>query len=353
MRLFLRIQKPHFMKKVLVTGGCGYIGSHTLIDLLDAGFEVVSVDNLSNSDEKPLDGIEKITGKRVRNYVVDLTDLEKTRDVFEKNPGICGIIHFAALKSVGESVFEPLRYYHNNLEGLVNILTCAREFNVDNFIFSSSCSVYGNAEELPVTESTPFGEAECPYARTKQIGEKIIGDLCVVTPEFNAILLRYFNPAGAHESALIGESPRNVATNLVPVITESAIGKRPSMTVFGDDYPTRDGSCIRDYIHVMDLANAHTKGLQHLLEKQNPGNCQVFNVGIGEGVSVMEAIRAFEKITEKKLNYSIGPRRAGDVAAIYANKEKSEKWLGWQPKRGVKEIMRTAWAWEIARSTGE
>jgi len=346
----LPIQKPRLMKKVLVTGGCGYIGSHTLVDLLNAGFEVVSIDNLSNSDEKPLDGIEKITGTRVRNYKVDLTDLEKTRAVFEKNPGITGIIHFAALKSVGESVFEPLRYYHNNLEGLVNILTCACEFGVHHFIFSSSCSVYGNAEELPVTEGTPFGEAECPYARTKQIGEKIIGDLCAVTPEFNAILLRYFNPAGAHESALIGESPRNAATNLVPVITETAIGKRPSMTVFGDDYSTRDGSCIRDYIHVMDLANAHTKALQYLLEKKNPGDCQVFNAGIGEGVSVLEAIRAFEKVTGKALNYTIGPRRAGDVVAIYSNNEKSQKCLGWQPKRGVDEIMRTAWAWELVRS---
>ncbi|MFQ5445740.1 MAG: UDP-glucose 4-epimerase GalE [Saprospiraceae bacterium] len=338
------------MKKVLVTGGCGYIGSHTIVDLLDAGFEVISLDNLSNSDEKPLDGIEKITGQRVRNYAIDLCDLQKTREVFEKNPGITGIIHFAALKSVGESVFEPLRYYHNNLEGLVNILNCAREYGVDHFIFSSSCSVYGNAEDLPVTEDTPFGEAECPYARTKQIGEKIIEDLCVVSPEFNAILLRYFNPAGAHESAQIGESPRIKATNLVPVITETAIGKRPSMTVFGDDYDTRDGSCIRDYIHVMDLANAHTKGLLFLMEKKNPANCEVFNVGIGEGVSVLEAIHAFEKVTGQKLNYSIGPRRAGDVVAIYANNKKSERWLDWKARRGVEEIMRSAWSWELARS---
>ncbi len=338
------------MKKVLVTGGCGYIGSHTLADLLNAGYEVISIDNLSNSDEKPLDGIEVITGKQVRNYVVDLTDFEKTRKVFENNPGIDGIVHFAALKSVGESVFEPLRYYHNNLEGLINILACAREFNIGNFIFSSSCSVYGNSEELPVTETTPFGEAECPYARTKQIGERIIEDFCAVTPGLKAILLRYFNPAGAHVSAHIGESPRNQANNLVPVITETAIGKRPSMTVFGDDYPTRDGSCIRDYIHVMDLANAHTKGLEYLLKNKNSDNCEVFNVGIGEGVSVLEAIRAFEKVTGQKLNYTIGQRRAGDVVAIFANKEKAEKYLGWKPERGIEEIMRSAWAWELARS---
>lgn len=337
------------MKKVLVTGGCGYIGSHTIVDLINNGFDVISIDNLSNSDESVLDGIRRITGKQVRNYEVDLCNLTKTRAVFENNPGIAGIIHFAALKSVEESVFQPLRYYHNNLESLHNVLACAKEFGVPHFIFSSSCSVYGNAEELPVTENTPFGEAECPYARTKQMGEKIIEDFTKVTPEVKAVLLRYFNPCGAHESAFIGESPRNKATNLVPVITETAVGRRESMTVFGDDYDTRDGSCIRDYIHVMDLANAHTKSLQYLMDSKNAGFCEVFNVGIGEGVTVLEAVHAFEKVTGRKLNYRIGPRRAGDVVAIYANTEKSEEALGWKPVRGIEEIMRSAWEWEKVR----
>jgi UDP-glucose 4-epimerase len=338
------------MKKVLVTGGCGYIGSHTIVDLINNGFEVISIDNLSNSDETALEGVRKITGKEVRNYTVDLCYLQKTREVFEKNPGISGIIHFAALKSVEESVFQPLRYFHNNNESLVNVLTCAKEFGVGNVIFSSSCSVYGNAEELPVTEDTPFKEAESPYARTKQMGEKIIEDFTKVTPDVKAILLRYFNPAGAHESALIGESPRNKASNLVPVITETAIGKRESMTVFGHDYDTRDGSCVRDYIHVMDLANAHTKCLEFLMKNENAAACEIFNVGIGEGVTVLEAVHAFEKVTGQKLNYLIGPRRAGDVVAIYANPDKSQRVLGWKPERGIEEIMGSAWAWEQARS---
>lgn len=340
------------MKKILVTGGCGYIGSHTVVDLLDQGFEVIIVDNLSNSDEKVLDGIEAITGRRVQNYAVDLCDLSATRKVFEENPNLSGIIHFAALKLVGESVFEPLKYYHNNLEGLTNLLRCAEEFKVSNFIFSSSCSVYGNTEVLPVTEDTPFGEAESPYARTKQIGEYILSDYAKVNDWFKCVRLRYFNPAGAHESALIGEAPTNPATNLVPVITETAIGKREKMSVFGVDYDTRDGSCIRDYIHVMDLADAHTRCLKYLLEDRNETNCDVFNVGIGEGVTVLEAVNAFEKVTGQKLNYELGPRRPGDVVAIYANKSKAERLLGWHPKRNIEDIMRTAWAWEVARTKG-
>ncbi len=338
------------MKKVLVTGGCGYIGSHTIIDLIENGFDVISIDNLSNSTEEPLDAIEKITGKQVRNYEVDLCDAKLTRAVFEKHSDLIGIIHFAALKSVGESVFQPLRYFHNNLQSLVNVLACARDFKVPHLIFSSSCSVYGNADDLPVTENTPFKEAESPYARTKQMGEHIIEDFCKTSTDFGAILLRYFNPAGAHESALIGESSRNKATNLVPVITETAIGKRESMTIFGDDYDTRDGSCIRDYIHVMDLANAHTKCLQYLMAGKNEKNCEVFNVGIGEGATVLEAVNAFTKTTGKNLNYEIGPRRAGDVVAIYANKNKAAELLGWEPKRGIEEIMKTAWDWEVART---
>lgn len=338
------------MQKILVTGGCGYIGSHTIVDLIDHGFEVISIDNLSNATEDALAGIEAITGRKVRNYRVDLADLEATRSVFKDHPDIAGIIHFAALKLVGESVDQPLRYFRNNLLSLLNVLSCMKEYDVKHHIFSSSCSVYGNANELPVTEDTPRMEAESPYARTKQMGEDIIRDFSHAYPEYQNILLRYFNPAGAHESALIGEAPSNPATNLVPVITETAYGKRKEMTVFGDDYDTRDGSCIRDYIHVMDLANAHTKALQYLLEDRNSANCEIFNLGIGEGVSVLEAIHAFEKVTGQKLNYRIGARRPGDVVAIYANYKKAADLLGWEPRRNIEDIMKTAWNWEVKRS---
>jgi UDP-glucose 4-epimerase len=235
----------------------------------------------------------------------------------------------------------------------VNVLQCAQDFGVPNVIFSSSCSVYGNADELPVTEETPFKEAECPYARTKQMGEKIIEDFTKIAPGVKAILLRYFNPAGAHESALIGESPSTKATNLVPVITETAIGKRESMTVFGSDYDTRDGSCVRDYVHVMDLANAHTKCLQYLMDNKNTKACEIFNVGLGEGATVLEAVHAFEKVAARKLNYVIGPRRAGDVVAIYSDVKKAMNLLGWRPQRNIEQIMRTAWAWEVSRSGGK
>ena len=338
------------MTKVLVTGGCGYIGSHTIVDLIQNGFEVVSIDNLSNSSDEVLDGIEAITGVRVKNYPVDLINRPATFDVFEEHPNIQGIIHFAALKAVGESVEKPLYYFENNLISMINILKAMNTFNVHNLIFSSSCSVYGNAETLPVTEQTPLREAESPYARTKQMCEQIIADTLHHYTSLNAILLRYFNPAGAHESAIIGESPINKASNLVPVITETAIGKREKMTVFGADYDTRDGSCIRDYIHVMDLANAHTKALSYLLTEKNESNTEVYNVGIGEGVSVLEAVKAFEKVTGLPLNYEIGPRRAGDVIAIYANKDKTEQAFNWSPQRGIEDIMRTAWAWEQKRS---
>lgn len=338
------------MKKILVTGGCGYIGSHTIIDLIEHGFDVVSVDNLHNADESALDGIEKITGKRVKNYVIDLVDLDATKQIFQENPDVQGIIHFAALKSVGESVEQPLLYFRNNLNGLLNLLDCMTQFNVPNIIFSSSCSVYGNVEKLPVTEDTPWQEAESPYARTKQMGEHIIRDVLRGTPALQSIILRYFNPAGAHPSALIGESPRNVANNLVPVITETAIGKRAETVVFGNDYDTRDGSCIRDYIHIMDLAHAHTLALQYLLKKSNEMQIEVFNLGIGEGVSVLEAIHAFEKSTGEKLNYRIGPRRPGDVVAIYANYNRAAQRLGWQPKYDIEAIMQSAWNWEKART---
>lgn len=334
------------MAKILVTGGCGYIGSHTIADLIENGFEVVSVDNLSNSTEDALDGIEKITGKKVQNYNIDLVDLEKTRQIFLDHPDITGVIHFAALKLVGESVEQPIRYFHNNLNSLLSILGCMKEFDVPNLIFSSSCSVYGNARELPVAENTVLQEAECPYARTKQMGEDMVKDYLVAHPNHKSILLRYFNPAGAHDSNFIGESPSVAPSNLVPVITETAIGKREKVVVFGDDYETRDGSCVRDYIHVMDLANAHTKALQYLLNDKNTDNCEIFNLGIGQGVTVLEAINAFLNSTGQQLNYEIGPRRAGDVVAIYADYTKAAKLLNWHPKRDINDIMRTAWEWE-------
>lgn len=333
--------------KVLVTGGCGYIGAHTIVDLINHGFDVVSVDSNIRSTTQLLDGIEKITGKRIHNYKVDLCNLEDTHAVFHENRDICGVIHFAALKTVPESVAEPLLYFHNNLTSLVNILKCIQEFKIPNFVFSSSCSVYGNTTALPVVEETPLGEAQSPYARTKQMGEQIIQDYSRVN-DTQSILLRYFNPVGAHPSALIGELPLGKPDNLVPMITQTAIGKRPKMIVFGHDYDTRDGSCIRDYIHVMDIANAHTRALQYLLEKKNSNNCEIFNLGTGNGVTVLEAIKAFEKISGVKLNYELGPRRPGDVIAIYANNTHARQKLGWEPRIGIEDMMRTAWQWEVS-----
>lgn len=333
--------------KVLVTGGCGYIGAHTIVDLINNGFDVVSVDSNIRSSTQLLDGIEKITGKKIRNYKVDLCNLEDTHAVFHENRDIVGVIHFAALKTVPESVADPLLYFHNNLASLVNVLKCVKEFNIPNLVFSSSCSVYGNATELPVVEATPLGEAQSPYARTKQMGEQMIQDYSRVN-DTQSILLRYFNPVGAHPSALIGELPLGRPDNLVPVITQTAIGKIPKLTVFGHDYDTRDGSCIRDYIHVMDIANAHTRALQYLLDQKNTDNCEVFNLGTGNGVTVLEAIKAFEKISGVKLNYELGPRRPGDVIAIYANNTKAKEALGWEPNIGIEDMMRTAWQWEVA-----
>ncbi|SFD24785.1 UDP-galactose 4-epimerase [Chitinophaga sp. CF118] len=333
--------------KVLVTGGCGFIGSHTIVDLINNGFDVVSVDSNIRSSTLLLEGVEKITGKKIRNYKVDLCNLEDTHAVFHENRDIVGVIHFAALKTVPESVSDPLFYFQNNLTSLVNVLKCVKEFNIPNMVFSSSCSVYGNTTELPVVEETPLGEAQSPYARTKQMGEQIIEDYSRVN-DTQSILLRYFNPVGAHPSALIGELPLGRPDNLVPVITQTAIGKIPKLTVYGHDYDTRDGSCIRDYIYVMDIANAHTKALQYLIDQRNTENCEIFNLGTGKGVTVLESIKAFEKISGVKLNYDLGPRRPGDVIAIYANNTKAREVLGWEPKTGIEDMMRTAWQWEVA-----
>jgi UDP-glucose 4-epimerase len=333
------------MAKILITGGCGYIGSHTIIDLIEQGFEVVSVDSNIRSDAKMLEAVAKITGKQVKNYAVDICDSASLKAVFEAEVSITGIIHFAAYKSVPESVAEPLKYYHNNIQGLVNVLDCVKAFKVPNFIFSSSCSVYGNVTELPVKESTPLNRAESPYARTKQMCEEIIQDFTLVTPETKAILLRYFNPGGAHPSGLLGEIPQVGAYNVIPILIESLIGKRGQFTVHGGDYTTRDGTCIRDYIYIMDLADAHTKSIQYLLKTADAAPCSVFNVGIGQGVTVLELIQAFEQAAGKSLDYVIGPRRAGDVASIYADYSRAKNLLNWSPKGDVHHIMQTSWQW--------
>lgn len=334
------------MAKILVTGGCGYIGSHTIVDLLEHGFEVISIDDNSRSSEKiALDGIEKIAKKRIKNYHVDLKNFDETQAVFQENIDIVGVIHFAAYKAVGESVEQPLSYYENNLFSLINLLKCVQEFNVPHVVFSSSCTVYGNPDAIPVTEQSPTKDAESPYGATKQMGERIIQDFTKVQ-NTNAILLRYFNPVGAHPTTHLGELPVGKPMNLVPAITQTAIGKLPAMYVHGTDYDTRDGSCLRDYIHVCDIAHAHTLAIQYLLEKKNSTPCDIFNLGTGNGVTVLEAIKTFEAISGTKLNYQTGPRRAGDVVAIYANNELAVKKLGWEILYDLKEMMRTAWAWE-------
>ena len=334
------------MAKILVTGGCGYIGSHTIVDLLENGFDVISIDDNSRSTKYLLDGVEKITGKRVKNYKVDLKDYNDTLAVFQENDDIAGIIHFAAYKAVGESVEEPVMYFENNLFSLINLLKCVEEFDIPHFVFSSSCTVYGSPDSLPVTEQSPIKKAESPYGATKQMGEEILSSY-VASSDKKAILLRYFNPVGAHPSILIGELPLGKPANLVPAITQTAIGKIPEMQVWGADYDTRDGSCIRDYIHVSDIAHAHTLALQYLIDGKNQTRCDIFNLGTGNGVSVLEAIKTFEEVSGQKLNYKIGPRRPGDVVAIYANNDFAVNTLGWQIKCDLKEMMRTAWAWEL------
>lgn len=334
------------MKKILVTGGCGYIGSHTIVDLLQHGYDVISADDNSRSKSNTLDAVEKITGKKVKNYTVDLCIFDDTHAIFVENPDIDGIIHFAAYKSVNESVEKPLLYFENNMNSLINILKCASEFNIPNFVFSSSCTVYGNPASIPVTEETPVQQAESPYGSTKQMGEQIVQQT-VNSNHIQSILLRYFNPVGAHPSILIGEVPIGRPANLVPAITQTAIGKLPQMSVHGNDYPTKDGSALRDYIHVSDIAHAHTLALNYLIENKNKSNCEIFNLGTGNGYTVLEVIRMFEKVSNQALNYMIGPRRAGDIVGIYANNEKAKKELGWQTKYNLEDMMRTAWEWEL------
>lgn len=333
-------------KRILVTGGLGFIGSHTVVELQNVGFDVVIVDNLSNSSEKVLEGITAITGKEPAFEKFDLRDKEKVQSFFQKYDDINGVIHFAASKAVGESVELPLLYYENNLGVLTYILQELTKKGGANFIFSSSCTVYGQADVMPITEAAPVKEAESPYGNTKQVGEEIIRDTCKVNPQLNAIALRYFNPIGAHSSVEIGELPLGVPQNLVPFITQTGIGMREQLSVFGDDYPTPDGTCIRDYIHVVDLAKAHVAALQRLVEEKNDSNYEVFNLGTGTGSSVLEVIQSFERVSGEKLNYRIAPRREGDVIQAYADTKKANEVLGWSAKSTLDDAMKSAWEWE-------
>lgn len=335
------------MAKILVTGGCGYIGSHTIVDLMENGYDVICVDNNSRSSAGILKGIETITGKSVKNYKVDLCNFDDTFAIFQENEDITGIIHFAAYKAVGESVEKPLMYYENNMISLINLLKCVQEFSIPHFVFSSSCTVYGQPDDILVTEETPQKPAESPYGCTKQMGEQILKDFQKVNTATQCILLRYFNPVGAHPSIVIGELPIGKPQNLVPAITQTAIGKLEKMKVHGTDYPTRDGSCVRDYIHVSDISHAHTLAIRYLEEKRAASGCEIFNLGTGNGVTVLEAIKTFEKVSGQKLNYEVGPRRPGDIVAIYANNDKARKQLGWNPKYSLENMMDTAWKWEL------
>ncbi len=332
--------------KVLVTGGLGFIGSHTVVELQNEGFEVVIIDDLSNSSIDVLEGITAITGKAPIFEKLDLKEKDKVEQFFKKHEDLVGVIHFAASKAVGESVEKPLLYYENNIGTLVFVLKSITKLDTSNFIFSSSCTVYGQADELPILENAAIKQAESPYGNTKQIGEEIIRDVCKVYSNFNAIALRYFNPIGAHKSSKIGELPLGIPQNLVPFITQTAAGIRKQLSVFGDDYPTPDGTCIRDYIHVVDLAKAHVVALQRLIEKKNKTNYEVFNIGTGRGSSVMEVIKSFEKVSGQKLSYKIAPRREGDVIQAYADTTKSNTELGWKAQLLLDDALLSAWNWQ-------
>lgn len=334
------------MGKVLVTGGLGYIGSHTVVALQEKGYDVVIVDNLANSQIEILDRITQITAINPIFEQLDLRDKSSVKYLFEKYDDISGIIHFAAFKAVGESVNKPLDYYENNLNALIYLLQFVANKNIP-FIFSSSCTVYGEAKQMPIYENAPVQPAMSPYGNTKQIGEEIILDVAKSTA-IKAILLRYFNPIGAHKSGLIGELPTGVPQNLVPFITQTAIGKREKLSVYGNDYPTPDGTCIRDYIHVVDLAEAHVVSLERILNNQNETPVEVFNLGTGKGSSVLEVIQCFEKVTNQKLNYQIVDRREGDVIQAYADTTKAKEVLGWQTRLSLDEALKSAWEWELA-----
>lgn len=333
---------------ILVTGGTGFIGSHTTVELQEAGYDVVIVDNLSNSQENVIDGIEQITGIRPAFEHVDLCDYDATEAVFKKYPKIAGIIHFAASKAVGESVQKPLLYYRNNIVSLVNLLELMPKYDVKGIIFSSSCTVYGQPDVLPATEETPIKKAESPYGNTKQINEEIIQDTIASGSPIKSIILRYFNPIGSHPTAIIGEMPNGVPQNLIPFLTQTAIGIRPTLSVFGDDYDTPDGSCIRDYIYVVDLAKAHVCAMTRIMENQTEESVEVYNIGTGKGTSVLELINGFEKATGVKLNYQIVGRRAGDIEKVWGNVDKANKVLGWKADTPLEDVLATAWKWQVA-----
>jgi UDP-glucose 4-epimerase len=332
--------------KILVTGGVGYIGSHTVVELIQHGYEPIIVDNLSNSRIEVLDGIEKIAEVRPGFHKFDLRDLEELRNFFQDNTGIKAVVHFAALKAVGESVEKPLEYYSNNLISLISLLQVMREFGISNLVFSSSCTVYGQPDTLPVTEDSPVKPAVSPYGNTKQISEEIIRDTVASSSSIKAISLRYFNPIGAHPSALIGELPSGTPLNLVPFLTQTVIGIREHLRVWGEDYDTPDGSGIRDYINVVDLARAHVKAIERLIENKGKQAYEVFNLGTGKGLSVLEIVRGFEKATGEKVHFKIYPRRPGDIACVYADTTLANRELGWKADTPLEDTLRSAWQWE-------
>jgi UDP-glucose 4-epimerase len=339
--------KPRYMKKILVTGGTGFIGSHTVVELQQNGYDVIIVDNLANSSIEVLDNIAKITGIKPDFEKFDLSEREKTLDFFDRHQNIEGIIHFAAYKAVGESMQKPLEYYRNNVGSLLNILEGMKNCNINDIVFSSSCTVYGQPDELPVTEAAPIKPAWSPYGNTKQMCEDILRFTTLTLP-VTAIALRYFNPIGAHESALIGELPLGTPNNLIPFITQTAIGLRECLSVFGDDYNTPDGTAIRDYIHVVDLAKAHVTAVERIMNKKGKSKFEIFNLGTGNGLSVLEVIRSFEKVSGEKLNYKLMPRRPGDVEKVWADTRFANDELGWKAEKGLDEMMASSWRWEKA-----
>jgi UDP-glucose 4-epimerase len=334
------------MRKILVTGGAGYIGSHTVVELMNSGYEVIIVDNFSNSNPDSIDGVERIVGRRPILVEADCSDFTQMNNLFQKHSNIEGVIHFAALKAVGESVEKPLEYYRNNILSIINLLSLLKDFGGKHFVFSSSCTVYGQPDVLPVTEQTPQKPAMSPYGNTKKVGEDIIRDTVLANANISAIALRYFNPIGAHPSVEIGELPLGKPDNLVPFITQTAAGIRPKLQIFGDDYNSPDGTAIRDYFHVVDLAKAHFLALDRLFKGSNKSNFEVFNVGAGQGITVLEIVKAFEKVSGVKLNYEIVGRRAGDIEKVWADTSLAEKELGWKVKSTLEDALLTAWNWE-------
>ncbi|MGM0648895.1 MAG: UDP-glucose 4-epimerase GalE [Bacteroidota bacterium] len=332
--------------KILVTGGLGYIGSHTVVELINNDYEVVVIDDLSNSNLSVINGIEKITGKKPLFYKTDMRDKSAMADCFKENPGISAVVHFAAFKAVGESHEKPLAYYQNNLLSLINLLDLLPMLKNKQIVFSSSCTVYGNPDKLPVTESAPFKPAFSPYGNTKRISEEMLIDICNADKSYKAISLRYFNPIGAHPSAHIGEMPQGIPNNLMPFVTQTALGIRDELKIFGNDYDTPDGTCIRDYIHVTDLARAHVTAVDRMCRDQQDDNYEYFNLGTGKGVSVLEMVKSFERVSGKKLKYRFADRRPGDVPVVYADTTKANKVLGWKAKNNLDDTIRSAWNWE-------